>query len=80
MLLLTEYLEDHDLYMVIPVFDGKPSPDEEYMFSTEEDQKEFIDYYMKNPFSAVFAYNLRIENSQDETFYNMAGGYDGTTY
>lgn len=60
-LLTVEYLHDHGLYIVIPVFSRKES-EHEYMFSNFLDAKEFIDYFYKNPFAADVAYQIKERN------------------
>lgn len=60
MLVVSEYVEQHDLYIVVPVLDGHLSPDMEYVFASEEDQLEFINSYMRNPSTTHFAYEARM--------------------
>lgn len=61
-MLLTEYLPEQNLYMVIPVTpDGKPDPDIEYIFEDEASQATFIQHYFLDPVAAVFAYNVDVE-------------------
>lgn len=80
MILLTEYLAAHDLYLVVPILDGHPSQDTEFLFSNELDQLEFIRFYMKNPTAAHFSYEARMQGmaelDQSKMFYDMTGaGY-----
>lgn len=63
-MLLTEYLEEHDLYLVIPVHNGKPDKENEFLFDNEDDQEEFIYFYFINPFAAIFAYHTRVNGMQ----------------
>lgn len=60
-LLTTQYLHEHGLYIVIPVFKNK-EVDHEYLFSDYMDAKEFIDFFFKNPFAADVAYQIRERN------------------
>lgn len=57
-LLLTETIPSENLFLVIPVLNGKPSPDVEFVFEDEGEQQAFIHAYMVNPHAAVFAYHV----------------------
>lgn len=55
-MLLTEYLPEHDLYLVIPVINGNPDPEREFVFDNPEEQRFFIRAFFINEAAAVFAY------------------------
>ena len=55
-MLTVEYLQEYNLYLVIPVLNGRESEDTEYVFHNVLEAKNFIDCYYKNPCLAHFAY------------------------
>ena len=60
-MLLTEYLPEHGVYIVIPVINGRPDPLREFVFAHEAEQLAFIVAWWQNPIAAVFAYNAHQE-------------------
>lgn len=58
-MLLTQYLAEHDVYMVIPVVNRRPDDNTEYVFADEKTQLEFIQAYNLNPYAAHFAYHCK---------------------
>ena len=58
-MLITEYIQAFDRYIVIPTIDGKPDPEMEFVFDTEDEQREFIQAWFKGPMAAIFAYQVR---------------------
>ena len=65
-MLITEYLEEHDLYMAIP-FDRENgvSQQVEFVFANEAHQQEFIQAYFHNPYAATYAYFARLEGDRE---------------
>lgn len=70
-MLRTEYLVEHNIYVVSLIVDGKKSKDVEFFFTTEDQQLEFIAAFFRNPMAAYFAYNRRVESPWLQS---MAGG------
>lgn len=62
-LLLTEFLPEYNLYLVIPCIGNKPDPENEFVFEDEESQNEFMWFYFRNPVAAMFAYYSRLEGT-----------------
>lgn len=50
-----EYDYDYDIYVLMPTFDDE----EEYIFDSSLEAKEFINHFYRNPCAAIFAYRVR---------------------
>lgn len=61
-MLTIEYLREHGVYLVIPVYNGRENPNQEFVFGCEKSLNKFVTEWQRNPYAAEFAYHIQQRN------------------